>query len=590
MLIQKLVEYAQQTGLAEADPYFEKKAIRWLVVIDPAGKFVQLLTLGDEKRGLEYSIPKKVGGAVGGVATFGTDNPRFVLGYAEDPENARKAERDFPAFIALINRAAKENPGVADFQAAKAFYADATQTEAAWLAAAEQRVKDADRVALAVTTSHNIPIFDTEAGRDFWRGYRDAQERAKPAQDAVLCLSCGRLLPPVLTSGAITVMLDGGNPTGTKIASFDKDAFTSYGWEQNKNAAMCADCDFAFTQGINHLLNRGNTPRTRIDQGGVAFEFWVDTGSAGEFVDLFEDPTSEEADRVLTAARRGQLPPEAPNTRLYAVGLRGNGGRAVVVDWFEETLATAYESLARWFDDLQVRLLFDEKEKGTVYAHAGGLSRSPRLWALCMATAREAKEISPRTPTAMVRAAVRGEPLPLYVAEACIKRLPLDGFGDFFAPARIGLIRCTLNRRNPGGRKLMPGLDPENDDQAYLCGRLLATLEAVQYAGVGDVGANIIDRFYGKASTAPALVFGQLLTLAQSHLGAINNDGQRVSLDKEVSGIVAQLGTGFPKTLTLEEQGRFAIGYYHQKAYRFAELKRRRDERAASTTNGTQED
>lgn len=110
----------------------------------------------------------------------------------------------------------------------------------------------------------------------------------------------------------------------------------------------------------------------------------------------------------------------------------------------------------------------------------------------------------------------------------------------------------------------MPGLDPENDDQAYLCGRLLATLEAVQYAGVGDVGANIIDRFYGKASTAPALVFGQLLTLAQSHLGAINNDGQRVSLDKEVSGIVAQLGTGFPKTLTLEEQGRFAIGYYHQ--------------------------
>lgn len=136
----------------------------------------------------------------------------------------------------------------------------------------------------------------------------------------------------------------------------------------------------------------------------------------------------------------------------------------------------------------------------------------------------------------------------------------------------------------------MPGLDPENDDQAYLCGRLMATLEAVQYAGVGDVGANIVDRFYGKASTAPALVFGPLLTLAQSHLGAIKNDAQRVNLDKEVSGIVAQLGTGFPKTLTLEDQGRFAIGYYHQKAYRFAELERRRDERAARMTTDTQED
>ena len=139
----------------------------------------------------------------------------------------------------------------------------------------------------------------------------------------------------------------------------------------------------------------------------------------------------------------------------------------------------------------------------------------------------------------------------------------------------------------------MPGLDPENDDAAYLCGRLLATLEAVQYAAVGDVGANIIDRFYGKASTAPALVFGQLLTLAQSHLGAINNDGQRVNLDRELSGIVSRLETTFPRTLTLEEQGRFAIGYYHQKAHRFAEMRRRRDERAttpAETRNEHEEE
>src|SRR5690606_7002954 len=107
---------------------------------------------------------------------------------------------------------------------------------------------------------------------------------------------------------------------------------------------------------------------------------------------------------------------------------------------------------------------------------------------------------------------------------------------------RIGLIRCTLNRRRPAGeRPLMPGLDLENDNSAYLCGRLLSTLEAIQYAAVGDVGANIVDRFYGKASTAPALAFGPLLTLAQSHLGGIDNDGQRVNLDRELSQIIAQL-------------------------------------------------
>ena len=130
----------------------------------------------------------------------------------------------------------------------------------------------------------------------------------------------------------------------------------------------------------------------------------------------------------------------------------------------------------------------------------------------------------------------------------------------------------------------MPGLDLENHQPSYLCGRLLATLEAIQYAGVGDVGANIVDRFYGKASTAPALVFGPMLTLAQSHLGAIKNDGQRINLDRELSEVVGRLESNLPKTLNLEDQGRFAIGYYHQKAHRFAEIRHRQDERAAAIT------
>ena len=105
MLITRLVEYAQNEGLTAADPFFEVKAVRWLILISPKGEFVRLIKLGDEKRGLEYSVPKKVGGNAGGVATFGTDNPRFVLGYTENPD-AKKAERDLAAFAALVGAAA----------------------------------------------------------------------------------------------------------------------------------------------------------------------------------------------------------------------------------------------------------------------------------------------------------------------------------------------------------------------------------------------------------------------------------------------------------------------------------------------------
>lgn len=590
MLIQRLVEYARNEGLDATDPYFETKAIRWLVVISQGGAFVQLLQMGDEKRGREYSVPKKVGGNAGGVATFATDNPRFVLGYTEKAADSKKAERDLPAFIALMTAAAGQHPDEAEFQAAAAFYADARQVEAARTAATLNKVKDGDRMALSVTSANNVPIFDSTPARAFWRSYRESQEGTKKEQGAVLCLSCGNERPPVLTSEKLMGVPD-GQPSGTALLSFDKDAFQSFGWDQNKNAPVCAECSFAYTRGLNQLLLRGNVPRTRVDQGGVAFQFWLDSGSAGEFVEnWFERPDTEEAERVLESVRTGQLPSDAPDRRLFALGLRGNGGRAVVTDWFDTSLADAYRNLATWFSDLEVRLLFDEREKGVTYRHSGDLSRPPRLWVLCRATAREDKEVSPRTPTAFLRAALRREQLPLHIAEACIRRLPLDGFDDFFAPARIGLIRCTLNRRNSGERILMPGLDPDNTQPAYLCGRLFATLEATQYAGVGDVGANIVDRFYGKASTAPALVFGPLLTLAQSHLGAINNDGQRVNLDRELSGIIGKLEATLPRTLTLEEQGRFAIGYYHQKAYRFAEIRRRKDERAAASINNGKEE
>jgi CRISPR-associated protein Csd1 len=587
VLITRLVEYAQNERLTAADPFFEVKTVRWLAMISPQGAFVQLLKLGDEKRGLEYSVPKKVGGNAGGVATFGTDNPRFVLGYVENASDRKKAERDLGAFASLIRAAAAQQADQGEFQAAAAFYADDAQLEAAREAAALNRVKDGDRIAVAVTSSQNVPLFASDAGRAFWRAYRRAQEAAKPEQEAVLCLSCGEVKAPVLTSEKLMGVPD-GQPSGTSLVSFDKEAFQSQGWEQNKNAPVCADCSFAYTRGLNHLLLRSNVPRTRLDLGGVAFQFWLDTGSAGDFVDnWFEQPDSAEAERLLMAARTGTLPPDAPNPRLFALGLRGNGGRAVVSDWFDTSLADAYRNLARWFDDVAVVLARDESEKGVIYRHTGELSRPPRLWVLCRATTRADDEVSPRTPSAMFRAALRGERLPLSIADACIRRLPLDGFDDFFAPARIGLIRCALNRRSSGERTLMPGLDPNNNEPAYLCGRLLATLEAIQSAGVGEVGANIVDRFYGKASTAPGLVFGTLLSLAQSHLGAIENEGQRVNLDRELSEIVGHLGGGLPRTLNLEDQGRFAIGYYHQKAHRFAEIRRRKDEREDAATRGT---
>ncbi len=111
-------------------------------------------------------------------------------------------------------------------------------------------------------------------------------------------------------------------------------------------------------------------------------------------------------------------------------------------------------------------------------------------------------------------------------------------------------------------------LDLSDRSPGYLCGRLLAELEAIQRAALGNPKASLTDRYFGAASSAPATVFGQLLRMAtQAHLPKLRRDkrGAYVRLDRQLQDIMAGL-PGFPATLTLREQALFALGFYHQKA------------------------
>jgi CRISPR-associated protein Csd1 len=122
-------------------------------------------------------------------------------------------------------------------------------------------------------------------------------------------------------------------------------------------------------------------------------------------------------------------------------------------------------------------------------------------------------------------------------------------------------------------------LDPENSNIGYLCGRLFAVLENVQYHAIGDANAGIGDRLFGAASTSPSATFGRLLKLAKHHLGKIGGEskGLEVNLDKTIQDILSRIGD-FPRTLSLEDQGRFALGYYHQKNANFKTKENKQEE------------
>ena len=109
------------------------------------------------------------------------------------------------------------------------------------------------------------------------------------------------------------------------------------------------------------------------------------------------------------------------------------------------------------------------------------------------------------------------------------------------------------------------GLDLTNTNQAYLCGRLFAILEKIQSDAIPGANSTIKERYYGAASTTPATVFGRLLSLSRHHLAKLDT-GKCVYYEKLLQGVISDLDSnGLPKYLSIDDQSRFAIGYYHQR-------------------------
>jgi CRISPR-associated protein Csd1 len=256
--------------------------------------------------------------------------------------------------------------------------------------------------------------------------------------------------------------------------------------------------------------------------------------------------------------------------------------------------------VAEWFQNL-----------GIVSPDGAGVKRDFKFYALLFGMVRkELDELPPQVSTQLLHAALRGTPLPQSALAAALKRQQLEPKGEdalrnAVIVARLALIKaCLLRSTNSQNNKtqtkdktMTECLNPESRDPAYLCGRLFAVFDRLQYLAQGSVNAGVVERYYASASTAPALVMGRLFRNAQFHLPKA---GEGLSADlstsqkqaiaenvrKDFEEITCTLGDQFPATLDLEGQGRFALGYYHQKAdYRRRTAERKEKEMTAETAN-----
>lgn len=187
-------------------------------------------------------------------------------------------------------------------------------------------------------------------------------------------------------------------------------------------------------------------------------------------------------------------------------------------------------------------------------------------------------QVVPDTPSRLVHAAIHGSPISDSILTACLRRLRAEG-SKGFRTARLALIKLTLLRRNI---PVSETLNPDENHPAYVCGRLMAVFEQIQYAALGDVNANVTDKFFGTFSAAPAMLLGRLFDGATKHLRKLRGEkpGAFVSLDRLLTEVSSQLVAPPKGKLSLHDQGRFALGYYHQKARRFEEFAERQAAKA----------
>lgn len=573
------------TILQELDRYYGRMAARGEVVppgwsMEPVGVVLELDPDGtlllseqrlDGRKPRVAQVPKWFSRqGTGSTPYFLWDNAAYALGLgAKDPG---KTARDHAAFKALHREAlaGEEDEGLA---ALRRFLEAWTPDRA--------RIPALDDKALAFNVAFRlrgeaILLHERPAAAPIVERLRTAGQRGEEG----FCLVRGAHLPLVRLHPKIKGV-DGAASAEVPLVSFNVDSFTSYGKEQGFNAPTSEEASFRYGAALNALLARGGRNRLRVADASVAF--WADASAldaavaeaaarAAEdvFGDMFDErPAPEGAtdaqqagrvrERLLEVAAGAPLATLAPElrdgVRFHVLALAPNAARLQVRTWLSDDFSRFAKALVRHQQDLAVEPPPWGNRWPTVH----------RLLLRTTAVQEKAENIPSGLVSAVLHAALAGTPYPRTLLTAAITRLRA---GD--DPARgwhAAAIKACL-ARFPSEETPPVSLDPANPSAAYQLGRLFAVLEAAQREALGRVNASIADRYYGAASATPARIFGPLLRGARTHISAAHKLKKGFWIDGRLEEIMGALPATLPATLRLEDQGRFAIGYYHERASR----------------------
>lgn len=560
MILQALKEYYDRKA-ADPDsgiaPFgWEWKEIPFLVVIDSNGKFVNIedtrYQVEKKKRAKAFIVPKGVKRSSNIMPNTLWDNVEYALGISTT--SSGKQERVDEAHQKFVKRLEMFN-AIPEIASIIKFLRMGNLRECLSANSLWKDVIESDAYLTFRLVGDEVPVVRNVAFREMYNGqlYNDG------CGARVKCLVSGSDDRIALTHSSIKGVL-GTNTTGGNIVSFNFDSACSYGRKQGANAPIGERSAFAYTTALNTLLAKDS--RQKIKVGDATVVFWASKDSQFEdkFADIFSDPPNDDPDRLtnnvaalLASVKTGAYVESGEQTRFYVLGLAPNSARISVRFWHVGTIMEMSKRFAQWFDDLTI--VHGPKDKDHLSMFRLLVSVAPL---------GKAENVPPNLAGNSMRAILEGLPLPEMLFQAVLRRIKVEN-GDVNYP-RAKIIKACLNRKftRTKERKITMALDKENTNIGYRLGRLFAVLERIQESANPGLNATIRDKYYASASSTPAAVFGTLMRLKNHHLAKLVNIGQKVNFERTLGEIVDAVPK-FPAHLSMDDQGQFAIGYYHQR-------------------------
>lgn len=562
MILKALYDYYNRCGNLPM-PGMEEKEIGFLVVISKQGKFLRFEDCRiDKNHARSYLVKKHVGRSSAAVANYLYDNSAYVLGIS-DKSNG-KEQLYFDTFKEKVESIYNDFPDNSDMQAVMAFYHQGREV----IISEIEKDRLWEDIKKNLSKKYSTFSFRIDGDNKILAEKKELlklDNGNKKNEQQSICLVTGNHGIPVETTTA--TMIPGSQATAKLVAFQISSGYDSYGKKKCDNAPISEDAEFAYTTALNAMLQKGSHNKFMV--GNRTFVFWASSNNEAaeqakeSLFDLLgyseeeqDDPNAkiEQVRKVFRAIYTGSLKTSLDDS-FYILGLAPNSARIAVVYWSESPLKDFAGKVLKHFSDMEI---VDTRKEKKPYMGIKDILSAVTLNG-------KASEATPNLPEAIVQSIFQGTPYPYTLLSACIRRIRAESADKGAVRiGRVAIIKAYLNRINDKNKNIGSMLDKSNTNQGYLCGRLFAVLDKIQEDANGI--NSIRERYMNAASATPASVFATILNLSSHHLEKLPSEGKKVFYEKLKQEIIDKIpADGFPAHLDLQDQGRFFIGYYHQR-------------------------